>query len=437
MLLGQKLGKVFQSASSERLPGTEELRQKVHQRPKGEGNETPQQSGWDNNVSSCAALNFFLPNAQRSGPLHRGAGSSTGTKPPGRTRPPELPDCAASTPCRPPHGSPGAGPWQMSAYTRYGTARRTARPSAARGGAGSEPAPAGAALRSAAPMGGRAGRGAAVAVHVALSRWRPLWTELWGRPRGWGRRRVAAEGGGRGLSALALPPLPAGRGGVFLAPARLHHAAGLEAPQRSGVIMLAEVRALPRPVGYGAGSGSPSARAGSCAPSFLAERRLCPPPWPPTCLGIRQRPPWSRRAQAPAGSAGVAPGLPYHPSSLSERCSPIRGRQGAAGEGRLSAAAEPGPPYPLRAAAGRIRRVRPPSRSASDWTLPPGEGPEGRSGGGPRVWSSTPSEEGACFGPRPRRRDVPARDPNGVSDFSPSGLLLCGSFVKAPCLLAS
>lgn len=52
-----------------------------------QGNQTPQQSGLDNNVPSFAALNSSLPNAQRSGPLRRGAGPGPGPKPPSRTRP--------------------------------------------------------------------------------------------------------------------------------------------------------------------------------------------------------------------------------------------------------------------------------------------------------------------------------------------------------------
>uniref|UniRef100_A0A8C4UY96 Sorting nexin 13 n=1 Tax=Falco tinnunculus TaxID=100819 RepID=A0A8C4UY96_FALTI len=88
-------------------------------------------------------------------------------------------------------------------------------------------------------MGGRAGRGAAAA-HVAFPRWRSLRTELRGRLRGWGRR-AAAEGGGRGLAALASPPrrvrgsFPRGREASPCCGAR-----AAEAPQRSGVIMLAE-----------------------------------------------------------------------------------------------------------------------------------------------------------------------------------------------------
>lgn len=113
-----------------------------------------------------------------------------------------------------------------------------------------DPSPVGAAPGPAAPMGGRG----AAAAHVALPRWRLLRTELPGRLRGWGRR-AAAEGGGRGPAELASPPLPSSPcrvGGAFRAAAGLHHAAGLEPRRRrSGVIMLAEVRAPLRSVGCG------------------------------------------------------------------------------------------------------------------------------------------------------------------------------------------
>lgn len=220
MLLGQKSKKVFRLASSE--PGTHELRERTHRRLKGEGAKKKPGHG---RAASTVTLQVLLPSTSpfglRSvpGPLRRGtgSGSSSGTDPPSHTRPPDLPDRGAPAPSRPPPPQPWAGPWQRAACAGYGppgpgrqrrgpAERRAER---RRGGEGKEPAPAGAAPRPAAPMGGRAGRGAAAAAHVAFPRWRPGRTELRGRLPGRGRR-VAAEGGGRGPAALASPRLPAG-----------------------------------------------------------------------------------------------------------------------------------------------------------------------------------------------------------------------------------
>lgn len=119
MLLGQKLKEVFQLASSEQLPGTEKLREKAHQRLKGDrGKKKPH---------SRAALTTFqvlLPSTSPfglhsvSGPLHRGTASGTG--PLSHTRPPDLPDRGAPAPSQSPHRSPGAGPWQSAACAGYG-----------------------------------------------------------------------------------------------------------------------------------------------------------------------------------------------------------------------------------------------------------------------------------------------------------------------------
>lgn len=306
-----------------------------------------------------------------------------------------------------------------------------------RGGAGSEPAPAGAAPRPAAPMGWRAGRGAAAAVHVAFSRWRPLRTQLRGRLRGWGRR-AAAEGGARALAALASPRRPAGRGGAFRAAARLRHAAGLEAPQRSGVNNVSRGKSPAAAGGVREGRERLSVRP-SRQLRAAAERRLCPRrglraasvagSLPLGRGGQRRRPARPGQSRAPLISP---PSPPPRPGAVRPSGAGRAGREG----GRSGAAAEPGrPPCSVRQPAGAgppfpaiRRRLGFPARRGA-------AGPLLR--GGPCFWRSTPGEEGACLGPRPRRRDVSARAPDAGSGFSSSGLHLCGSFVKAACLLSS
>lgn len=223
-----------------------------------------------------------------------------------------------------------------------------------RGGAGSEPAPAGAAPRPAAPMGWRAGRGAAAAVHVAFSRWRPLRTQLRGRLRGWGRR-AAAEGGGRALAALASPRRPAGRGGAFRAAARLRHAAGLEAPQRSGVNNVSRGKSPAAAGGVREGRERLSVRP-SRQLRAAAERRLCPRrglraasvagSLPLGRGGQRRRPARPGQSRAPL----ISPPSPPPPAG---RCSPVGGRQGGTGGGTLWRRGGARPPSLLCAAAGR------------------------------------------------------------------------------------
>lgn len=135
-----------------------------------------------------------------------------------------------------------------------------------RGGQGSEPAPAGAAPRPAAPMGGRAGRGAAAA-HVASQDGGLTGPSCEGGCGAGGGGRPLREATGAGGACLASPPRwvrGSFRRGRQASPCCGARAA--EAPQRSGVIMLAEVRALPGPRGAGGeGRGRLSVRP-SCAP---------------------------------------------------------------------------------------------------------------------------------------------------------------------------
>lgn len=248
-----------------------------------------------------------------------------------------------------------------------------------RGGAGSEPAPAGAAPRPAAPMGWRAGRGAAAAVHVAFSRWRPLRTQLRGRLRGWGRR-AAAEGGGRALAALASPRRPAGRGGAFRAAARLRHAAGLEAPQRSGVNNVSRGKSPAAAGGVREGRERLSVRP-SRQLRAAAERRLCPRrglraasvagSLPLGRGGQRRRPARPGQSRAPL----ISPPSPPPPAG---RCSPVGGRQGGTGGGTLWRRGGARPAVPALCGS-RPGLARPSPRSAGGWAFPPGEGPRGRS----------------------------------------------------------
>lgn len=109
-----------------------------------------------------------------------------------------------------------------------------------------------------------------------------------------------------------------------------------------------------------------------------AERRSCPPPGPPTCLGSRQPPPWPRRAEAPARSPRAAPGPSYHPSVLPGRALfPRQGPTGRDGRGTLQrrGGARPAVPAPCGSRPGR---ARPPPRSAGGWAFPLGEGQRGR-----------------------------------------------------------
>lgn len=106
-------------------------------------------------------------------------------------------------------------------------------------------------------------------------------------------------------------------------------------PQRSGVIMLTEVRALPRRSGS-AGSGSLSARALSAVaqPSAGASEL-------------------SRRlAVFPFAAEGRAAGRLAQGSCGPLLSASVLSRQGGTGAGRSGSPAEPGPPCPLRAAAG-------------------------------------------------------------------------------------
>lgn len=232
----------------------------------------------------------------------------------------------------------------------------------------------------------------------------------------------------------ASPRLPAGCGGESFPRGREASpccgARAAEAPQRSGVIMLAEVRALPRPAGCGrGGSGSPSARAAGCAPRPAEGRRLCPPPGPPTCRGSRgSLPPWPGRAARPGQHR--AP-LITPPSSLGRALFPRRGPagQGGTGGGTLRA--------PRRSLARRACSVRQPAGagppSAGGRAFPLGEGPRDRSSAADPV-----SEEAQLVrrGPASALGLVGEMSPPGPRTLAPTsaspGLLLCGSFVKAP-----
>lgn len=218
-----------------------------------------------------------------------------------------------------------------------------------RGGQGSEPAPAGAAPRPAAPMGGRAGPGAAAAAHVASQDGGLTGPSCEGGCGAGGGGRLLREATGAGGACLASPPRwvrGSFRRGRQASPCCGARAA--EAPQRSGVIMLAEVRALPGPRGAG-GEGAPL-----CPPELraAAERRLCPQPGPPTCLDSRQAAATlaEQRRQPARSGQRRAPFITPPPSPAGCCLFPL---QGGMGGRRFSAAVEPARLWLLRAAAGR------------------------------------------------------------------------------------
>lgn len=112
--------------------------------------------------------------------------------------------------------NPGSEPSElvMAPLTQVGSGRSTGRAQAGRVGQWAGPGRGGPASRSPNGRARRAGSGGGAR---SFPRWRPHWTELRGRLRGWGRR-AAAEGGDRGWRRLPRLASPLGEGELSARP---------------------------------------------------------------------------------------------------------------------------------------------------------------------------------------------------------------------------